>query len=249
MYYYIYDDFVQDKKHEKEILKIENRLADLDIAGKIARLALFKTADELIRDEVKRGVKTVVAVGNDNTVFKVLNAVVDSGVVFGLIPIGRPGNIAKMFGIPDGNEACSLLANRRIERIDLGKINGNRFLTGVSLPKIKPEIVCDKSFILTPLFTGNIEVRNLAIGEVTGSTRVADPMDRKLEVVIDVGKTFSLSRKSKHAKTVVTVKRFAFDTTEPVTVLADRQKIRGKKFRISLDARKLKVIVGKGRMF
>ncbi|EKD32917.1 MAG: hypothetical protein ACD_76C00116G0003, partial [uncultured bacterium] len=48
MYYYVYDDFVQDKRFEKDLQKIENRLTDLGISGKIARLALFKHADELV---------------------------------------------------------------------------------------------------------------------------------------------------------------------------------------------------------
>ena len=33
MYYYIYDEFVQDQKYEKELLRIENRLADLGLSG------------------------------------------------------------------------------------------------------------------------------------------------------------------------------------------------------------------------
>ncbi len=249
MYYYIYDDFVQDKRYEKDLMRIENRLADLDIAGKIARLALFKQADELIADEVKRGVKTVIAVGNDATVFKVLDAVVDSGVIFGVIPIGSDNNVARMLGIPDGLAACDLLANRLTEKLDLGKINGYRFVTGVSFPKMKPEMVVDKSYIVTPTGPGHIQIRNLAIGDVKGNDEVADPRDGKLEMVVSVSGGLKLRRKNKFSSSVLSMKRLAFNTKEPVTVVADNRKVRGTKFRIQAEKAKLKVIVGKDRMF
>ena len=52
MYFYIYDEFVQNKRFEKELLQIENRLTDLGIAGKVARLALFRDVEETVRDEL-----------------------------------------------------------------------------------------------------------------------------------------------------------------------------------------------------
>ena len=66
-YYYVYDEFVQDPKFERDLAQIETRLTDLGISGKIARLALFRDPTELIRDEVRKGAKTIVAVGNDVT--------------------------------------------------------------------------------------------------------------------------------------------------------------------------------------
>ncbi len=245
MYYYIYDDFVQDKKHEKELLKIENRLADLDIVGKIARLALFKQADELIRDEVKRGVKTVVVVGNDLTIHKVLDAVAETGVVFGLIPLGKPNNVAKMFGLPEGVDACDVVAKRLIDKIDMGKLNKRRFITGVAFPKLKAEIVVDKSYIITPLPGGNLEVRNLAVGDVTSKDQVSNPKDGRLEAKVDVAGRWG----AKGGKSVVSLRRMAFQTKDPVTVSFDGHQVRSTKFKIGMDAKKLKVIVGKDRMF
>ncbi len=244
MYYYIYDDFVQDKKYEKELLKIENRLADLDVTGKIARLALFKQADELIHDEVKRGVKTVVVVGNDQTIHKVLDAVAETGVVFGMIPLGSNNNVARMLGIPEGVEACDVVAKRLIDKIDMGKLNGRRFITGVAFPKISAEMVLDKSYILTPLAGGRVEIRNLAVGNVASRDQVANPKDGRLEAVVDVA-----GRWGKAGKSVVSIKRIAFETKDPVTVKADGKQVRSNKFKIHLDKKKLKVIVGKDRMF
>ena len=246
MYYYIYDDFVQNKKHEKEVLKIENRLADLGVAGKVARLALFKRADELILDEVKRGVKTVVLVGNDLTLCKVLDAVVESGVVFGIIPLGKSNNnVAKMLGIPEGVDACDVVSRRRIEKIDVGKCNGYRFVTGVAFSKLKAEMVLNKSYILTPISGGDVVVRNLAVGDVSSKEDVGDPNDGQLEAVVDVAGRWGKGG----GQTKVPFKRLAFETKDPLTVSFDGNQIRNTKFKIFLDRKKLKVIVGKERMF
>ena len=106
MYYYVYDEFVQDPKFERDLALIETRLTDLGIAGKIARLALFRDPKELIRDEIRKGAKTIVAVGNDITLRRVIDAVGDSGVVIGVVPVGKDGNIlSSILGIAVGVDA------------------------------------------------------------------------------------------------------------------------------------------------
>ena len=47
MYCYLYDELIHDnKKYEKEVLRIENRLTDLGITGKTSRLALFRNGSQ-----------------------------------------------------------------------------------------------------------------------------------------------------------------------------------------------------------
>ncbi len=72
MYLYIYDEDVQDKRFEREMAALENRLTDLGISGKVIRMALFRHAAENIRDEARRGATTVVVVGKDQTLTRVL---------------------------------------------------------------------------------------------------------------------------------------------------------------------------------
>jgi len=250
MYYYVYDDFVQDKKYERDLSRIENRLADLGIAGKIARLALFKHAGELIIDEVRRGVKTVVAVGDDSTVYKVFQAVAESGATLAVIPFGRENNLARILGIPEGEAACDVIANRLTEKFDIGLINGERFLTGVRFNGINPEIVCDKSFIVTPTEPTAVEVRNLAVGNVASSDDVSDPQDGRLDLVVaNKGKGGFWKRRKQAPATVLPLKRFAFDSKRDAVAEVDGRKIRDTRFRVRLDAKKIKVIVGKDRMF
>jgi hypothetical protein len=67
MYLYIYDSFLNDKKYTDLLIKIEKRITDLGIKGKVARLSVLKNMKELIMDGVKEGVQTVVAIGNNQT--------------------------------------------------------------------------------------------------------------------------------------------------------------------------------------
>lgn len=251
MYYYIYDEFVQDKKYERELLNIETRLTDLGIAGKISRLALFKRADELIRDETKRGVTTIVAVGNDDTVHKVIDVVADTGVTFGLIPLGPKNTIAKLLGIPEGLAACDVLSNRIIETIDTGMLNGKRFVTGVSIPRTQAEITCEGKYRIHPTQDGTIEVRNLACGEVTDATDVSNPRDGLFDTVIRVmtnrgGRIF---RKMRMGQTVLPLRSLAIRSQDPIAVLADGNEILGTRFDITVEPLNLHVITGKARMF
>src|SRR3989339_839914 len=100
MYLYIYDSFLNDKKYTDSLIKIEKRITDLGIKGKIARLSVLKNMKELITDGVKEGVHTVVAIGNAQTFAKVINIVADLDLTLGLIPIDNNNPIAKILGIP-----------------------------------------------------------------------------------------------------------------------------------------------------
>ena len=78
MYTYVYDGFVTDKKHEKLLSRVETRLTDLGISGRIERLTMFKDIGEIVADAAAQGCETIVAVGDDGTVGRLIDAVVDA---------------------------------------------------------------------------------------------------------------------------------------------------------------------------
>ncbi len=247
MYCFIYDDFVQERKHEKELAAVEARITDLGLQGKIVRLALFRNPDELIRDEVAGGVKTVVVVGNDETIHKVANAVVDSGAVLGIIPIGGSNILSKILGIPRGVEACDSLAKRNIESMDAGNINNHRFFTGVSFPSARAVVRCGSKYDMKTERRGEIEVRNLSVAEPKDATDISDPTDGKLEIVI----TTHVPRRFRKQAAVsrIPLKSFKLLFDEPVKVQADGLTLEGEEFSLTTESSALKVIVGKNRMF
>jgi len=65
MYVYLYDNFVRGKKYASVVRAMEISLTDYGIAGKILRLNSYSDVKPIIEDELKRGAKTIVMVGND----------------------------------------------------------------------------------------------------------------------------------------------------------------------------------------
>jgi diacylglycerol kinase family enzyme len=252
MYLYVYDAFVQDRRYEKEIQKVENRLTDLGIAGKIVRLGLFRRADEFIRDEVRRGgITTVVAVGSDATVRQVIDVVVDTKIVLGIIPLGPNHRVADLLGVPEGEAACDILSARNVQPIDAGVVNSKRFISMVSIPAAKSEINCEGNYRATPQGRGTIEVRNLYAPKEKEEGLVSDPTDERLETVIQiVEKGGRLAFwKSARGESVLPLKNLEIRTQEPVSALMDGVPIEGTRFDFFVEPRALKVITGKGRVF
>ena len=252
MYLYVYDAFVQDHRYEKEIQKVENRLTDLGIAGKIVRLGLFRRADEFIRDEVERGgATTVVAVGNDTTVRQVIDVVVDTKVVLGIIPFGSDNQIATLLGLPEGEAACDVLSARIVENIDVGVVNGKRFIRSVSIPAAKAEINCEGNYKVTPQGRGTIEVRNLFVPSEGERGLISNPLDGRLEAVLQIAtKSGGLSFWKKiHGESVLPLKSLEVRTQETVSAFMDGVLIEGTRFDFSVESKVLKVVTGKGRMF
>lgn len=248
MYYYVYDEFVSDRKYERELIAMENRLADLGIAGRVARLALFKDAVALIEDELRRNaITTIIAVGNDLTVQKLADAVTGHDVALGIIPIGSGNTLAKMLGIPHGTEAVDVLSARNIETIDVGSLNGQCFITGVCFPKDAGRMTCDGCYTVSTKALGTIQVRNLACGD-PDEEGVADPTDGKLEAVVSTVARRSMLRSSP-TESVFISREFEVDFPEAVIATADGKEVKSTHFSITIEPMSLKVITGKDRMF
>lgn len=249
MYYYVYDEFVQDPKFERELAQIETRLTDLGIAGKIARLALFRDAAELIRDEVRKGAQTVVAVGNDLTLRKVIDAASELGVALAVIPLGGYTNnrIADMIGVPSGVAACEVLSARILEKLDMGVVNGKRFINSLGVQTVAPATInCDRRFTLTPAKPGSIEVRNLALADE--AVRAADPIDGQLEIVIRTTQR-SWFGKKKPTATVVPVEEAIIKSEKNMEVSIDGELFDGSELHVKVVPGQLRLITGKTRKF
>lgn len=244
MYYYIYDEFVQDKKYEKELFVIENRLTDLGISGKIGRLALFKDAAELIKDEVKRGAENVIFVGNDQTIKKALKIIPEIKATFGIIPLGEDENgISKILGMPSGLQACDVLSARLVQAMDIGKVNDRYFLCRIFIPDTNISIRCEGTYKLSPVESGDIEIRNWGSIE-KDDKNLGDPKDGLLDLIINtqVGKKRKVSTNLK-------LKNIDIRTREQIPVFIDEERVNGNSFKIKIARSKARWIVGRERKF
>jgi diacylglycerol kinase family enzyme len=249
MYHYVYDSFLTDPKYGKTLAAVENRLTDLGIYGSVHRLALFKSMKGAVGDAVRRGAKTVVAVGDDLTVAKAIDAVAEfPGVVFGIIPVGAKHSTAEILGVPEGVAACDALSARLMEELDLGKVNGHYFLTSLCVPgSVKAE--CDGRYTVSPVGAGEICVNNISM-----SGPPSDPRDGRLETLVKTARVNFL--RSFFARERVPAAVSVFPVTkavirsgngEELTAMADGQAINDAEFRVEIMPRRLKVIVGKDR--
>jgi diacylglycerol kinase family enzyme len=81
----------------------------------------------------KRG-QTLVAAGGDGTASTVGSVAAESGVPFGVIPLGTLNHFARDAGIPaDVDGAARVIAAGRTRPLDAAEVNGRRFLNNLSL--------------------------------------------------------------------------------------------------------------------
>lgn len=249
MYYYIYDAFVQGKEYQRELAAIENRLADFGITGNIGRLSLFRDAGELVTDEVKRGAKTIVVVGNDSTVRKVVNAIIATRTTLAIIPIGPGNTFAKLFGIPPGLAACEVLSRRVVMPLDVGKVNGRHFLSRIRFPRTNFSFECEGSYRVQADADGAMEIRNAGwVEEKESISALADPHDGILETVIDVRESMGFMRRALWQRSTIPMRTMTIESTQPILAYIDEEKFAQPRFEVSVLPHRLKMVTGKERM-
>ncbi len=134
MYYYIVNPAAGGAKINKIQEKLIARLKRLGIMGEFVKSTGADDVAKLAKLGIERGYKTIVAVGGDGTINEVMNAIIDNDkIVLGVIPTGTTNDLADALGISDWYAATGILASRKIEQIDLGKIANKFFVTSVTI--------------------------------------------------------------------------------------------------------------------
>src|SRR3989339_656208 len=112
-------------------------------------------------------------VGNNNLFAQAINSVAKlkslhtpvGDIPLGLIPIGKKYNsIAEYLGIDYEENACDIIAARRIKEVDLGMINKYYFLTQATIPTKETIIEIDKNYSINITEPGEIIIVNLPMG-------------------------------------------------------------------------------------
>lgn len=258
MYYYVYDTFLSDKKYEKVLDKIKVTLLDLDIQGKHERLTLLKSIDELIKDEVKRGINTLVVLGNDKTLLRVIDTVGRNNITLGMIPIGPDNQIAECLGIPTEEAACEIIAARKIIQFDLGKANDQYFFSSLKVDKNinRVSIHKDNYRIVPQPNCVSFEIDNFyypGAGEkYEKEMEKYSSQDGKLELVIrkhgKQGGWFKKRVLQNPIDSIIQSKLFKIKSFEYLPVVLDGYKVIKTPVIVELAPCRLKMIVGKDRL-
>ena len=251
MYLYLYDPLLNNKRYGGLLAKIETRLTDLGVGGKIFRLSPLRDTNQLLTDEVKNGVQTVIVVGNDKSFAEVINVAAKLDVTLGIIPVGPDNKIAKTLGVSSPEEACNIIAARIVEKVDLGKANGIYFLSSISVASGNLTIDCENKFRLTPQTEDQISICNLKPMLTTvGPGGHFNPKDGWLEIIIEPATVKGFFKRQIVGQgSVVPFKELAIHSRESLPVTTDGKKVLKTPVEIKIVPKKLKVIVGKDRLF
>lgn len=243
---YIYDDFLNKSKFNRVLNRVEIRLTDLGLNGKIIRLGSIKNVRDVIQNEIKNGAKTIVAVGNNQTVNKIIGSIIDNelygffqkNILFSIIPIGDDNSIANSLGIKKEEEACNTLLARRVKKVDIGLVNNYYFLNKAVIEGQNTILEID-DYILESQEKGLISIYNLKSSQDDDKNLRINPIDGKLDIYIkNKNKDFSFFS-SKKLKISSKKNSLILDDVVEIKTPAE----------ISVIPGKLNVIVGKDRSF
>jgi diacylglycerol kinase family enzyme len=258
MHVYIYDYFLNHKKYENILARVETRLTDLGLNGKINRLGVMKNIKVSVENELKRGAKTIIAVGNDATVSQVANAMAGAGqigrvVPLAIIPIGDKNNfIAESFGVPLEEKACDILSARRIEKIDLGQADDYFFIASAEITNRGTTIEMDKSYSIEIMGDGEVSIVNLPIGEKPMPAQAKfNPQDGILELFIrtKTKKGFLKFSAAETGESIFSLKKLTIHSNKNLPVILDGFMEVPTPTQIGILKQRLGVIVGKERGF
>ena len=268
MYYYLYDSFLNDNKYQKQLHRIENRTVDLGINGKIGRVSMLISPEKLIQEEIKKGVTTIVAVGNDQTIDKIISIAAKEKITVGIIPVGKDNKIAKILGIPEGALACDILRQRRVKKIDLIKVNDRYCLSNLVMKIEKSKIICEDKYELE-LINKNGEIYIYNLGDKNEIEKIFDlnqdiknyfnPNDGMLDLVIKSTKKSLVHNILKFVKkntpqkindiSIVPIKKVRIESKDSASAICDNSTIIKTPLNIEVVPQALNIIVGKQREF
>ncbi|MDA3839953.1 MAG: hypothetical protein PF572_02585 [Patescibacteria group bacterium] len=246
---FIYDSFLSEKKYSNTLSKIETRITDLGLNGKIIRLSLLKNVVGSIDNEIKMGAKTLIAVGNNHTLNKILNSVCTSDhpdalkIPIFIIPVGKENNeISLNLGVSNFLNACEILSSRRIEELNMVKANNLYFLSQASINTMGTKVEIDENYTIEIIDQGSVIINNLNLSnkELPDNT-VCLPNDNKIELFIK-------SKKEKKVKSVFIFDQIIIENKNKNLVLDKSFEVQTPVL-IKISEKKVKLIVGKGRMF
>lgn len=254
MYFYIYDSFLKERRYERELAVIESRLTDLGLNGKIGRLTPFTNARGLMRDETKRGVETVVAVGDDETIAKVVGGLGDSSITLGIIPIGGSTIIAESLGIPPGVDACEVLSKRVAKRLDLGSANGHFFLSEVRVIGKDVVVQTEEGFSLSGLASETeviiCNMRSVEMEERGLSPQLGDPLDGYLDLMIFTRERGLFGRVvGEEGFTALRIKSVTITAPDQFHAMVDGREFATEALSVQVVPDRVRVITGRDRVF
>jgi diacylglycerol kinase family enzyme len=113
----------------------------VDAGLEVVPVARDLDSGALIRQRMQEGVRLFVAAGGDGTINTVIQPLVNTDAIFGVIPVGTYNHFAKDLGIPLAwRDALDVIISGAIKPIDTARVNERFFVNNVSMG-LYPDLV------------------------------------------------------------------------------------------------------------
>lgn len=231
MYAYLYDPVLKQRTFRSFLDRLETRLTDFGLSGKIYRLSPLLHLNEIVAEETRRRTKTIVAIGSDRLFHQLLNAPNIQNFVIGFVPIHPKSSIGSLLGIPSQEAAATILAHRITKPLRLAHANAVRFFWELSIPFSGPVTLrCDECYTVTTAgSSGVITIRNQPATDAPFVT-----------ILTSQGSFWKTSQSTLRNKKIV-----LDDLKQTVTI--DGQPLQVERLKIEHASTVMRVIVGRNR--
>jgi diacylglycerol kinase (ATP) len=134
MYYYILDPTdVPQKDFERQQAELQTLLTEFNVNGEQVRVSPLRIVKDLVDTAANRGATTLVVCGTDQTFYQVLANLRNHEFTLAFIPFASNTQLGKILGMYDLPGAVKTIASRRIEKIDIARINDSYFISYLEL--------------------------------------------------------------------------------------------------------------------
>lgn len=205
MYTYIYDSILGDKKHFQELSKIESKITELGLGGRVCRMSPLRNLRDAVNDEIKKYPDTLVVVGTDKLLTEVISLVGGGNVPLAYIPLGETSKLAISLGITAEN-AVAVLSARRIVNMSLGVVGNRTFLWKLEIVGENYGIIIDEKFKVLPNISNKVEIINDTISGSDLTAEEAGNNSKALKLVItNIERPSSIFRKESKDKEITSI--------------------------------------------
>lgn len=237
---FIYDAVTE--KHKKTTRRFEEKINTLGLQGKIIYLQSIKNHKEAIEQEIRNGAKTIIILGNDQTVNNIINilANISENIPVFIVPIGDNNSIAQSMGIKNEKEAAFILSARRMETIKIAKANHVFFISSCQISSKLTNLKIDNSYSVYSQKETKYKIVNLIDKDSYLKNIKSSPQDESLELVIkNKGNDIS----------IFSIKKDIEIKNEQEKILLDGSVEIDSPANISISEKTISFIVGKERLF
>lgn len=109
--------------------KIVNYLIHLGVEGEVIEVKDKDLVGKGVAEAIEKGADTIIAIGGDGVVNRVVQKLAKTDIVMGIIPIGETNFFANMLGISDWKKGCESIINKKIVNLNLGIIANEKYFT------------------------------------------------------------------------------------------------------------------------